>query len=51
MEPAASRFVRVDVALPSPDVFALALYPAVEPRFLFVGTSEGLARVRLEEMP
>jgi ligand-binding sensor domain-containing protein len=47
---AEARFARVDAALPSPDVFALALAPADAPRFLLAGTSEGLARISLGEL-
>lgn len=50
-DPARTRFERVDVALPSPNVFALALHPEVHPRSLFVGTDEGLARLPLPERP
>ncbi|HEV8266817.1 MAG TPA: hypothetical protein VGR00_01235, partial [Thermoanaerobaculia bacterium] len=32
-----TRFEPMDVPLPSPDVFAAALFPADSPRFLFVG--------------
>ncbi len=46
----ASRFSRLDAALPSPDVFALALAPADAPRFLLAGTGEGLARLALGEL-
>jgi len=42
-----ARFSRVDVPLPSPDVFSLTLFPLENPEVLFVGTSEGLARVPL----
>src|SRR6185295_16506753 len=45
----AARFTRLDAALPSADVFALALAPADAPRFLLAGTSEGLARIALPE--
>jgi ligand-binding sensor domain-containing protein len=45
-----SRFARLDAALPSPDVFALALAPSDAPRFLLAGTSEGLARIELGEL-
>src|SRR5262249_2191991 len=44
------RFAPLDAALPSPDVFALALAPSDAPRFLLAGTSEGLARVALGEI-
>jgi ligand-binding sensor domain-containing protein len=46
-DPAITSFERVDVPLPSPDVFALALSPPGAPRYLFVGTSEGLSCVTL----
>jgi ligand-binding sensor domain-containing protein len=45
-----TRFSRLDAALPSTDVFALALAPQESPRFLFAGTSEGLARISLGEL-
>lgn len=50
-DPARRRFDRVDAALPSPNVFALALFPAERPRSLFVGTDEGLARLPLPDHP
>lgn len=42
---ARSRFARVDLPLPSPDVFSLAAFPPDAPELLFAGTSEGLLRV------
>lgn len=42
-----TRFTRIDVPLPSPDVFSLALVSGAADEELFVGTSEGLARVSL----
>jgi ligand-binding sensor domain-containing protein len=45
---AQERFTRLDAALPSPDVFALALWPEEAPRWLFAGTGEGLARLPLD---
>lgn len=50
-DPSRRRFERVDAALPSPNVFALALFPAERPRSLFVGTDEGLARLPLPDRP
>lgn len=48
-DPARTRFARVDVALPSPNVFALALHPGGDPRSLLVGTDEGLASLPLPD--
>ncbi|MBK6403886.1 MAG: hypothetical protein IPF66_01895 [Holophagales bacterium] len=46
-----SRFARVDLPLPSPDVFALAAFPRESPDLLFVGTSEGLLRLPADALP
>ncbi len=46
-----SRFSRVDLPLPSPDVFALAAFPRESPDLLFVGTSEGLLRLPADTLP
>lgn len=46
-----SRFSRVDLPLPSPDVFALAAFPRESPDVLFVGTSEGLLRFPADALP
>lgn len=46
-----SRFSRVDLPLPSPDVFALAAFPRESPDLLFVGTSEGLLRLPADALP
>ncbi|MBK9968891.1 MAG: hypothetical protein IPP07_30230 [Holophagales bacterium] len=46
-----SRFSRVDLPLPSPDVFALAAFPREAPDVLFVGTSEGLLRLPAAALP
>ena len=46
-----SRFSRVDLALPSADVFALAAFPREDPDLLFVGTSEGLLRLPSAALP
>jgi ligand-binding sensor domain-containing protein len=43
---ALARFSRVEVPLPSPDVFSLAVVPSEGA--LFAGTAEGLARIPLE---
>jgi hypothetical protein len=36
--------------LPSPDVFALALYPEEGPDSLLVGTNEGLSRIPIDHI-
>ncbi len=46
-----TRFSRVGLPLPSPDVFALAAFPRESPDLLFVGTSEGLLRLRADALP
>lgn len=46
-----SRFARVDLPLPSPDVFALATFPRDSPDLLFVGTAEGLLRLSADALP
>jgi hypothetical protein len=46
-----TRFSRVDLPLPSPDVFALAAFPRESPDLLFVGTSEGLLRLPSASLP
>ena len=46
-----SRFSRIDLPLPSPDVFALAAFPRDAPDLLFVGTSEGLLRIPADALP
>lgn len=46
-----TRFSRVDLPLPSPDVFALAAFPKESPDLLFVGTSEGLLRLPSATLP
>lgn len=46
-----TRFSRVDLPLPSPDVFALAAFPRESPDLLFVGTSEGLLRLPSATLP
>ena len=46
-----SRFSRVDLPLPSPDVFALAAFPRDLPELLFAGTSEGLLRLPAASLP
>jgi ligand-binding sensor domain-containing protein len=46
-----SRFSRVDLPIPSPDVFALAAFPRESPDLLFVGTSEGLLRIPADALP
>ena len=48
---ARARFARVDLPLPSPDVFALATFPGESPDFLFAGTSEGLLRLPAAALP
>jgi hypothetical protein len=48
---ARGRFARVALPLPSPDVFSLAAFPAESPDLLFAGTSEGLLRLPLAELP
>ena len=48
---ARARFARVDLPLPSPDVFSLAAFPKDAPELLFVGTSEGLLRLTAEALP
>lgn len=46
-----ARFARVDLPLPSPDVFSLAAFPRESPEMLFAGTSEGLLRVPADALP
>jgi hypothetical protein len=46
-----SRFSRIALPLPSPDVFALAAFPREAPDLLFFGTSEGLLRLPAAELP
>jgi hypothetical protein len=46
-----SRFARLDLPLPSPDVFALATFPRDAPDFVFAGTSEGLLRLPADSLP
>jgi hypothetical protein len=46
-----TRFSRVDLPLPSPDVFALAAFPRESPDLLFVGTSEGLLGLPSATLP
>ena len=46
-----SRFARVEIPLPSPDVFSLAAFPRESPDLLFVGTSEGLLRLPADALP
>lgn len=46
-----SRFSRVALPLPSPDVFALAAFPRESPDVLFFGTSEGLLRLPAATLP
>jgi ligand-binding sensor domain-containing protein len=46
---AVTRFERLNLPLPSPDVFSLAFLPADAPTHLYVGTDEGLARIALEK--
>lgn len=46
-----SRFARVDLPLPSPDVFALAAFPRDAPDVLFAGTAEGLLRLPATALP
>jgi len=48
---ARARFARVDVPLPSPDVFSLAAFPRESPDLLFAGTSEGLLRLPADALP
>lgn len=48
---ARNRFARVALPLPSPDVFSLAGFPRESPDLLFAGTSEGLLRLPLAELP
>lgn len=48
---ARARFARVDLPLPSPDVFSLAAFPRESPDFLFAGTSEGLLRLPADALP
>ena len=45
-DPGVTRFERLNLPLPSPDVFSLAFLPADAPTHLYVGTDEGLARDR-----
>jgi hypothetical protein len=44
-----TRFTQVPLALPSPDVFSLALHSGTASTALYVGTSEGLARIPVGE--
>jgi len=46
-----TRFARVDLPLPSPDVFSLAAFPKEAPEHLFAGTSEGLLRLPADALP
>ncbi|MFN7987133.1 MAG: hypothetical protein U0529_06645 [Thermoanaerobaculia bacterium] len=46
-----SRFARVDLPLPSPDVFSLATFPRESPDLFFVGTAEGLLRLPADALP
>lgn len=46
-----TRFSRVALPLPSPDVFALAAFPRESADLLFVGTAEGLLRLPSAELP
>ena len=48
---ARTRFARVALPLPSPDVFSLAAFPREAPDLLFAGTSEGLLRLPLADLP
>ena len=48
---ARARFSRLSLPLPSPDVFSLAAFPKESPDLLFAGTSEGLLRLPLAELP
>ena len=48
---ARERFARVDLPLPSPDVFSLAAFPREVPELLFAGTSEGLLRLPADALP
>ena len=46
-----SRFARVALPLPSPDVFSLAAFPRETPDLFFVGTAEGLLRLPADGLP
>jgi hypothetical protein len=48
---ARTRFARLDLPLPSPDVFSLAAFPKEAPEHLFAGTSEGLLRLPADALP
>ena len=48
---ARTRFARLDLPLPSPDVFSLAAFPKEAPEQLFAGTSEGLLRLPADALP
>jgi len=48
---ARSRFARLELPLPSPDVFALAAFPRETPDTVFAGTSEGLLRIPVTALP
>ena len=48
---ARTRFARLDLPLPSPDVFSLAAFPKEAPEHLFAGTSEGLLRLPADAFP
>ncbi len=47
-DPGVARFEKLNLPLPSPDVFSLAFLPADAPTHLYVGTDEGLARIALQ---
>ena len=48
---ARTRFARLDLPLPSPDVFSLAAFPKEAPEQLFAGTPEGLLRLPADALP
>ena len=48
---ARTRFARLDLPLPSPDVFSLAAFPKEAPEHFFAGTSEGLLRLPADALP
>ena len=48
-DPSVSRFERLDLPLPSRNVYSLAFFPADRPDSLFAGTDEGLVRIPLAQ--